>query len=1247
MKSIVCTVLIISFLFICFASTEGASNSQQIPDLKKRLDKLDLQMDNHLKKARAFALRNSPMLSDPRFARSEFLSQIMKLQNDLKHSGLKPSDSLWIRYHQLREKAGNVQKEVERIKKEGLSSEPRHDKQKSKTDKPKHSLAHKSTSTPPGNDDCANATIIGEGNFSGDTSSATNDGSSYCGSSSTSPDVWFRYDATSNLTLIADTFGSNYDTVLSVHSACPGTDLNTISCNDDCIGLDSCVSVSVTAGNSYWIRVSGFGDDAGNFQFHLAPPGYISGRVFDGSTGQGLENAELEIYTADGYWIDETETENSGNYLTPPLPAGSYKLIAYTNSNYVSEIFDNIPCIDYCDPEEGDPISVLAGSTTSDIDFALMKPGSIRGDIVNGSDGTPLPNTYVNFYDSAGRFLNYAYTNSNGRYTAELPEGSVFVQTDSYDYINELYNNIYCLEGCDPTLGTPVQIVSQQTKSSINFALDTGGRISGIVEGEDGTAIENFHVHIFDSNGEFVAFGYSEEPGQYVAQGLLSGTYFVASHNFDGWIDELYDNFPCPSGWDCDPTTGTAVTVSFASETSGIDFNLKSGGKIAGNVEVAITQQPIEYAEVDVYNSSGDLVSYAYTDSSGNYETVDALTTGNYFVVGGIYIDEYVSELYNNIPCPGGYSCNPASGTPVAVTEGATTSGIDFDLEAGGSIEGMVTAENTGLGISDLVLFFDSSGNFVDYDYSYNGPYSTRVGLSSGNYFVIAGGGYDSPYVAELYQNILCPEAECDPTSGTPVPVTAGSVTSGIDFALPEGGHISGHITDASTGTPIAGICVTIFNDSGEEVGYAYTDSAGDYLAEDGLATGNYYALASDYYQYLSELWDNISCPNFNCDPTTGTPISVTMGSTTPGIDFALDRGGSISGTITDSVTGLPIEYSYVDIYDSAGDFVTWGFADDSGIYTTNATLVTGNYFVVTSVYDYRNELYDDLPCGDNCDPTSGTSVAVVQGATTTGIDFELDPLSSCGIALSPSTLPDASTDQPYEVIFSTTGGSGPYTYEAYGLPSGLSFDAQARLSGIPDYPGTYAFFVVVSDANGCITSQHFVLTVTGCLFCDDFNDGVQSWNEVNPSWTESGATLVGTPVSGKALILADTLFDGCSGCAFNATMQSAGGGKVWLLGWRQNNKNQIELLMNEAKNRWVLRQRVNGAIAAKAKGTLVIDPGVAYPVRLVFDGGKFDLYVNGSFLFSMQRAAGSIVTGTLGFQVKGTTGTFDNVVVN
>lgn len=126
-------------------------------------------------------------------------------------------------------------------------------------------------------DSCAAAPLIGLGTHSGTTIGATNDGNSGCGSSASSPDVWYKYVATGNDALVVETCGgAAWDTVLSIHSGCPGSLGNALACNDDQCGMQSRVTASMVAGRTYYIRVSGFGNSAGaysiNVSLETAPP---------------------------------------------------------------------------------------------------------------------------------------------------------------------------------------------------------------------------------------------------------------------------------------------------------------------------------------------------------------------------------------------------------------------------------------------------------------------------------------------------------------------------------------------------------------------------------------------------------------------------------------------------------------------------------------------------------------------------------------------------------------------------------------------------------------------------------------------------------------------------------------------------------------------------------------------------------------------------------------------------------------
>ena len=122
------------------------------------------------------------------------------------------------------------------------------------------------------NDDCQDAIPIFDGATDYDTTGTSTDGlqhdaCQFCGQ--TWMDIWYQYEATCTGDLTVSTCGTaDYDTDLVVYAGrhpddwtCPPGDGPLLGCNDDadgCAGFTSEVTVSVTAGNWYTIRVGGW-----------------------------------------------------------------------------------------------------------------------------------------------------------------------------------------------------------------------------------------------------------------------------------------------------------------------------------------------------------------------------------------------------------------------------------------------------------------------------------------------------------------------------------------------------------------------------------------------------------------------------------------------------------------------------------------------------------------------------------------------------------------------------------------------------------------------------------------------------------------------------------------------------------------------------------------------------------------------------------------------------------------------------
>ncbi|WP_437857025.1 hypothetical protein [Sorangium sp. So ce363] len=90
------------------------------------------------------------------------------------------------------------------------------------------------------------------------------------------PTVWYSFTPSTDVDVFveANTFGSEYDTTVSVYTGSPGN-LTQLACNDDAVGLLSRVVFNATAGTTYYVMVGAYGSGPGGnlvFTMDFAPP---------------------------------------------------------------------------------------------------------------------------------------------------------------------------------------------------------------------------------------------------------------------------------------------------------------------------------------------------------------------------------------------------------------------------------------------------------------------------------------------------------------------------------------------------------------------------------------------------------------------------------------------------------------------------------------------------------------------------------------------------------------------------------------------------------------------------------------------------------------------------------------------------------------------------------------------------------------------------------------------------------------
>ena len=772
----------------------------------------------------------------------------------------------------------------------------------------------------------------------------------------------------------------------------------------------------------------------------INPGQHVRGHVFDAATGSPISTAGVGVYDGNGNFLLSVAPDATGVYQVDTLAPGSYYVRTFNSQGYVNQVYPGLS-VDCCAVTIGSPITLAAGVTVSGIDFPLARGGRVGGRITDATTGNGLSSGSVQVFDTIGKYVMNGSTDAQGNYVTSggLPAGNYFIRTSNRSgYFNQLYSNQTCI-GCSVTSGTPIAITVGGT-TTVNFALTPGG---GVISGQITDAVTaqplvNANVNLFNSGGAYVGAGSVDSTGHYVVDaGLTTGIYYASTFNSQGYVDQLYSGFPCNL---CGVTTGTPISITTGAATT-IDFALVRGGQVSGLVTDAKTGSGLANVAVSIYDQNFSFVASATTGANGNYITVEGITTGTYLAFTS-NSQGYIDQTY--------------SGPPIQVTAGAVTSSINFALTQGGRISGQVTDAATGSGLANVTVeVFTSAGFFADSVLTDgSGNYTTGQGLATGTYYARTFNSLG--YVDALYAGNIC--VGCTVTTGTPIPVTVGAITSQISFALGQGGRISGQVTDAATGNGLARVRVEVYTSAGSPAAAAFTDVTGNYVLGPGLPTGTYYARTFNSLGYLDGLYAGTTCV-FVCTVTTGTPITVTVGATTSGIGFSLTQGGQISGQVTDAATSNGLANITVEVFTSAGSFVASASADAAGNYRITRGLPTGSYFARTfNSLGYVDGLYSGQVCV-GCAVTTGTPIVVTAGTTTSGINFALIQGGRISGQVTDATTGSGLAGVTVDVYTSTgsfaanvsTGTTGNYSLG--GLPAGSyyarTFNSQGYVDGL------------------------------------------------------------------------------------------------------------------------------------------------------------------------------------------------------
>lgn len=358
-------------------------------------------------------------------------------------------------------------------------------------------------------------------------------------------------------------------------------------------------------------------------------PGSISGNKTDATSGDGIANWVINLYTCQANFLNcvlsaTTSTDTSGNYTFDNLISGYYQVQEFLDSAWtaVGNLFYNV---------EIDP-----GTVSTDNNFVNFKNFSVTackkedadGSLTTTNDQSDVAGWTVNLVTDAGTNTETTDTQTTGR-------------NGCYTWTNLGPNHSYSVtesmqSGWQALSATsfPVTVTSgnDQTFTFVNFHLvgisgykfsDNNGNGSWD-QGELGLA--GWTIKLEDTNGNVLATTTTGADGAYSFTNLAPGTYRVREAGQTGWVQKTTD----PAD----------ITVSSGQNVTDVNFGNQENGTIIVHKMADTTGNGTFSTIDDDANTLGFRWGYDATASANNTNLFGA--SNSVSVVPGDY------DIYEN-----------------------------------------------------------------------------------------------------------------------------------------------------------------------------------------------------------------------------------------------------------------------------------------------------------------------------------------------------------------------------------------------------------------------------------------------------------------------------------------------------------------------------------------------------------------------------------------------------------------------
>lgn len=764
-----------------------------------------------------------------------------------------------------------------------------------------------------------------------------------------------------------------------------------------CTGADGTYHLAgLVAGAPYTVRVrqadsvylseyygGGHGEDWGTIVFPadgqavgidiaLDHGGRISGTVTD-TAGMPLAGVCVSV---SGY-LPETDDMAIDSDCTGA--DGTYSVVGIAGAELYMTADDRAgPYLPVQGTPDGSILVVTPDEHRTGIDYVLEHGATVSATLVD-SAGAPLAGVCVLLEPVADWWFGHeACSDSSGVVrSAGAPAGDyrVVFASSGFGIPRQYYPGTY-----DADQATIVTLSPPDTAELGTVTILSGGSISGHITLSGGADPSHSCISTTSTSGS-MGFGSAcvGSDGAFTLVGLAPGTYTLT---VDGPWDQDYLKTQYVN-----PVTGsTEVTVSEGQALAGIDVTLALGGSIAGTVTDE-AGQPIASAFIRVYHpltaenpwwpDSANL--YAAPDASGSY-LIRAVPPGDYLLeASGM---GHVSEVYQDAA-----TFNAA--TKVTASPGIPTTGIDFSLAVAHDLYVSATVNGQALAGVEVSLYPDTGGPAMPIGTTGDTGQLTADVTAPGSYKM---GCHDPQgrYPDTYYFNVP------DLASATSIYLSHGmQFHASCLFSATVTGSITGTVTDAITTAPIPGAVVTAYPVDGGPSRAEVTDPTGAYAIRD-LPAGDYRVEFTDPSgRHLTQWYAGAA--------SQADAWIVTVPTQQTALDAALQPAlGSLTGTVTDAVSLLPIAGVQVHVLGPDGSTVSESNSAADGTYLVGQ-LPAGSYTVHFT--DPSGRYAEQWYAGAS---SAGAATTITMPQDLAGVDAALAPVRNVS-----GTVTDSATGAP------------------------------------------------------------------------------------------------------------------------------------------------------------------------------------------------------------------------------------------